>query len=323
MRPDMKKRYLILAGCLILGVVFFFAKKDLFTGPVGAPAGLSGSQEKDGHTHDSHSHTHIHTGPSDSPESKAVEKESPRVKISPERQQLIGVKKVDVSLASLEKEIRTVGRIEYDETRLATVNLKVEGWIEKLHADYTGRYVKKGDPLAEIYSPELLSVQLEYLNLLKWKKERAYRFQREIEFTWGDRYGTTGRMQTGDLDPLSQGAQQRLKLWEIPDEFVKEIEKKNEAKRTFIVNSPVSGYVLQKPAVLGKRFEPGEKLFDIADLSRVWVIADIYAHELPLIKTGQSARISLSFFPGKEFSSKIDYVYPLLAGETRTARIRF
>jgi Cu(I)/Ag(I) efflux system membrane fusion protein len=245
------------------------------------------------------------------------------VEIPADKQQLIGVRKVEVALKPLLKTIRTVGRIEYDERKLVTVNIKVEGWIEKLFVDYTGKPVKKGDPLAEIFSPELLATKLEYLNLLNWRKERAHRFQREVEFSWGDRYGTTGRMLTVDIDQLIQVAQQRMKLWDIPEEQIKEIETRNEARRTFILYSPIEGYVLEKPAVQGKRFEPGEKLFDIADLSEVWVIADLYVSELAPIKTGQPARIGLSHFPGREFSSKIDYIYPLLASETRTAKVRF
>jgi len=314
----MKKRNLVIAGGLILAVALLFLK-DRFTELGEAPSALSAGTEMNDHSH----HVHGHTAPSVSPESGPSGKASRGVEISHERQQLIGVKKVEVSLLPLEKEIRTVGRIEYDETRLTTVNLKVEGWVEKLHVDYTGRPVKEGEPLAEIYSPEFLSVQLEYLNLLQWRKERAYRFQRELEFTWGDRYGTIGRMQTGDLEPLIQVARQRLNLWEIPDELIREMEKKNEAIRTFTLKSPVTGYVIEKPALLGKRFQPGEKLFDIVDLSAVWVIADIYAHELPLVEAEQSARISLSFFPGKEFSAEIDYIYPFLSAETRTAKVRF
>jgi Cu(I)/Ag(I) efflux system membrane fusion protein len=216
-----------------------------------------------------------------------------------------------------------VGRIEYDERKLATINTKVEGWIEKLHVNYTGKYVKKGDPLADIYSPELFSTQQEYLNLLKWKTEKAHRFQRNLEFRWGDRYGTTGQMITFDIDALIQVAQQRMKFWDITDEQIQEIEESGEPMRTFTLHSPVAGYVVQKPALQGKRFDVGETLFDIADLSTVWVISEVFAHEIPLIKLGQPAKIHLSFFPGKEFSSKIDLIYPTLSGSTRTARVRF
>lgn len=304
----MRKRNLILIAIvvLILGSLLYFSRAQIFSTNPKGPASPGKNQGN--------------ISPSLTGEGRDV---GGAVEIPADKQQLIGVKKVEVALKPLLKTIRTVGRIEYDERKLATVNTRVEGWIEKLFVDYTGKPVKKGDPLAEIFSPELLATKLEYLNLLNWKKERAHRFQREVEFSWGDRYGTTGRMLTVDIDQLIQVAQQRMKLWDIPEEQIKEMETRNEARRTFILYSPVDGYVLEKPAVQGKRIEPGEKLFDIADLSEVWVIADIYVSELPLIKAGQSARISLSYFPGREFSSRIDYIYPLLSGETRTAKVRF
>ena len=139
----------------------------------------------------------------------------------------------------LEKVIRTIGRIEYDERKLVTVNSKVEGWIEKLYVDYTGRLVKKGEPLAEIYSPELFATQLEYLNLLKWKQEKGHRFQRNLEFRWGDRYGTTGQMITFDLEAMIQVAQQRMKFWEITEEEIKELQTEGKPKMTFTLRSPV------------------------------------------------------------------------------------
>jgi len=252
-----------------------------------------------------------------------TEEKPSTVEILPEKQQLIGVKKVEVSVKPLQTIIRAVGRIEYDESKLVTINSKVEGWIERLYVNYTGKYVKEGEPLAEVYSPELLATQLEYLNLLKWKKDKSHRFQRNLEFRWGDRYGTTGQMITFDIEALIQVAQQRMQFWDITEEQIKEIEESGKPMRTFTVHSPVRGYVVQKPALQGKRFEPGEKLFDIADLSTVYVIADIFAYELPLIKVNQQAKISLGYFPGKEFLSKIELVYPAFSGETRTARVRF
>ena len=260
--------------------------------------------------------------------SGALQKESAKkaeraaVEIPFEKQQLIGVKKVDVETKPLQKTIRTVGRIEYDERKLVTVNLKVEGWIERLYGDFTGKYVKKGEPLAEIYSPEILSTQLQYINLLKWKGKGGSRSQPNLEFSWGDRYNTTERMVTYDYEALLQVAQQKLKFWDLTDEQIQKIQMSGEPIRTFTLYSPTDGYVLQKPAIQGKRVEPGEKLFDIVDLSTIWVISDIYVYELPLIKVGQAAKIILSHFPGKEFSSKVEYIYPTLSGETRTAKVR-
>jgi membrane fusion protein, copper/silver efflux system len=203
------------------------------------------------------------------------------------------------------------------------VTSKVEVYVEKLHAAYTGKRVKRGDLLAEVYSPELLANQLEYQNLVKWKNERGHRFQRNVEFRWGDRYNTTGQMLTFDLEALLRVAQQKLKFWDVSDEQIKKLEEGGDPARVFPLVSPATGYVIQKPAVQGRRFEAGERLFDIADLSTIWILADIYPYELPLIKSGQSARITLNHFPGKEFISKIDFIYPQLSAETRTAKVRF
>lgn len=252
-----------------------------------------------------------------------LKEEEASVGIPPEKQQLIGIRLVEASVRPLLMAIRTVGRIEYDERKLATVNIKVEGWIEKLYADYVGKYVKKGEKLAEIYSPELYSTQLEFVNLLQWKGEKVHRLQRNVEFTWGDRYGATGRMITFDIDALIQVAKQKLELWELPEEQIRQVEEKKEPMKYLTIHSPINGYITQKAVVEGTRVLPGDKIFDIADLSTLWVIADIYAHELPMIKKGQVAQIDLSFFPGKEFSSKIDYIYPTFSGSTRTAKVRF
>jgi Cu(I)/Ag(I) efflux system membrane fusion protein len=270
----------------------------------------------------SYSQTHQHesqTGGSSQPQKQneppppqAVEEEEATVEIEPEKQQLIGVKTVEVSVKPMQKIIRTVGRIEYDERRLATVNTKFEGWIEKLHADYTGKYVKKGDPLAEIYSPELVATQQEFLNVIKWTKS-------EIQSP----DSAAGMMLKKDAEKLVDAARQRLKLWDISDEQIKNIEETGQTARTLTIYSPVNGYVVEKMALQGMRVMPGEKLFDLADLSTVWIISDIYEYELALIKVGQAANISLSYFPGKQFTSTIDYIYPSLSGDTKTAKVRF
>ena len=249
--------------------------------------------------------------------------EGEAVEIPAPKQQMIGVRIVSAKVRPLKKTFRTVGRVEFDERKLTTVNIKVEGWIEKLYADYTGKYVKKGTPLAEIYSPELFSVQLEYLNLLKWKNEQSHRFQRNLEFSWGDRYGTTGKLLTFDLEALVLVAKQKFSLWGISDERIREIEEKGTPMRTLTVRSPASGYVFQKPGFRGTRVAPGDKIFDIVDLSQVWVIADIYEYEMPFVKVGQEAKITLSYYPEKEFLSKVDFIYPSLSGQTRTLRARF
>jgi len=252
--------------------------------------------------------------PAPAPEEEVIpmEEEVPTVEIPLDKQQLIGVKVVEAAVKPLVKVTRTVGRVAYDETRLATVNTKFEGWIERLHVDYTGKYVRKGEPLADLYSPELYATQQEYLNLLKWSEESTKGKDDEI-----------GGMLSRDAQSLVEAGRQRLKLFDITDKEIKRIEESGKPVRTLTIYSPVGGYVVEKSALRGMRVMPGEKLFDIADLSTVWVLADIYESELPIVKVGEPAVISLSFFPGKEFRSKVDYIYPTLAGETRTAKVRF
>ena len=126
-----------------------------------------------------------------------------------------------------------------------------------------------------------------------------------------------------DAEAVLEAARQRLRLWDISEKQIGKIEESGKTIRTLTIYSPVNGYVVQKMALQGMKVMPGEKLFDVADLSQVWIIADIYEYELPLIKIGQTAKINLSYFPGKEFTAKIDYVYPTLSADTRTAKIRF
>ena len=244
------------------------------------------------------------------PQKEPVQEEVPTVEIPKDKQQLIGLKTSSVAVKPLQKMIRTVGRIEYDERNLATINTKYEGWIEKLRVNATGIYVKAGEAVAEIYSPELLATQREFLNAFKWKNSTKKDSQ-------------LGALLAKDAETIWEAARQRLRLWDITEEQIKQIEETGQPIKTLTLYSPVSGYVTQKMAVQGMKIMPGEKLFDIVDLSTVWVIADIYEYELPVIKLGAQATISLSYFPGKEFLSKIDYIYPTLSGETRTARIRF
>ncbi|MFC1869046.1 efflux RND transporter periplasmic adaptor subunit [Thermodesulfobacteriota bacterium] len=262
--------------------------------------------------------------PSGAPQPDNNEKaQTVEVEVPPESRRMMGIKTVAAAVRPLKRTVGTVGRVEFDETKLTTVNIKVDGWVEKLYADYTGKYVEKGEPLAEIYSPELLSVQLEYLNLLKWRPSLGIRSQRNMTFSLGDRTGIVGKLTMYDIDPLVDVVRQKLALWEIPEKLIKEIETKNQPIRTMTIESPVTGYVFQKPVFNGTRVAPGDKIFDIVDLSTVWVLADIYEYEIPFVKAGQNARITLSYYPRKEFLAKVDFVYPSFSGRTRTAKVRF
>ena len=231
--------------------------------------------------------------------------ETPLVEISPEKQQIMGVKTATVDFQPLQKIIRTVGRVEYDERRITTITMHIEGWIEKLFVNYTGRYVKKGEPLLSIYSHELISTQEEYLIAYKWRQKQS------------------GTALEESAVSLLNAARKRLYVWDISDKQIEEIEKLGRPVKALTIYSPVEGYVSEKTAFEGMMIKAGEPLFKIADLSNLWIIADIYEYELPFVKIGDVSRIALSYLPGREFSSKIDYIYPSLSAETRTAKVRF
>ena len=310
----MKRNHLFVALGLIVftGLVVYTSKAGFWQKKVEIPAPAVSEKAKPSPEHEGHAKGSEQPKEQAEPQKSETAGEVPTVEIPPEKQQLIGVKTAAVSVKPLEKVIRTVGRIEYDERRLATVNTKFEGWVEKLHVDYMGKYVKKGEPLAEIYSPELIATQQEFLNVLRWAKQGKDIKNENIN-----------KMLSKDAETIVEAAKQRLRLWDISEEQIRKIEDSGKPIRTLTLYSPVNGYVVQKMALQGMRVMPGEKLFDIADLSTVWIISDIYEYELPMIKVGVTAKIRMSYFPGKEFSSRVDYVYPTLAGETRTAKVRF
>jgi Cu(I)/Ag(I) efflux system membrane fusion protein len=230
------------------------------------------------------------------------------VQITPDRQQLIGVKFGTVETRPLEKLIRTVGKIDYDEKRIVTVSPKIGGWIEDLYVDFTGKLVQKGEPLLTIYSPELVSTQEEYLLALRAKRDLVKSPFPEV---------------AGSGSSLAESAKRRLKLWDISDDQIKALEESGQVKKTLTLHSPFSGFVLEKAAYRGMNVMPGVALFKLADLSVVWLYADIYEYELPFIRLGQQASIQLSYIPGETFTGKAIYIYPSLNSETRTAKVRF
>lgn len=232
-------------------------------------------------------------------EGKAVEVPAGAVEISPERQQLIGVRFGKVEKRPLNKVIRTVGRIDYDEKRLFTVSPKIGGWIEDLYVDFTGKHVKQGERLLTIYSPDLVSAQEEYLIALRAAKA------------------------LGSRQTLVESARRRLKLWDISDDQIKALEERGQVSKTLTLHSPFSGIVLERMAYQGMNVTPGMALYKLADLSVVWLYADIYEYELPLIRPGQDGKVELSYYPGESFKGKVIYIYPYLDAATRTAKVRF
>ncbi|VAX35880.1 Probable Co/Zn/Cd efflux system membrane fusion protein [hydrothermal vent metagenome] len=229
------------------------------------------------------------------------------VRIDPATVQNIGVRSEVITKRILERNIRAVGRVTYDEKKVAYINTKIGGWIEKLYVDYEGQEVKQDDPLLEIYSAELVSTQQEYLLALEYNKKMQESNIEEI----------SNRSQT-----LVNSARKRLEYWDVPQKHIKELEQTGEVKKTLMIHSPATGVITHKTALEGQYIKPGENLYRIADLSTIWVYADIYEYELPWIKSGQTTEMTLSYLPGKVFTGKITYVYPYLEKKTRTIKVR-
>jgi membrane fusion protein, copper/silver efflux system len=240
-------------------------------------------------------------------EGKMVELSPGTVSISSERQQLIGVKIGTVESRRLQKVIRTTGRVDYDEKRLATISPKIGGWVEDLYVDFTGVFVKKGDPLLTIYSPELVSTQEEYLVALRARDEFMKSPFPEV--------ASSG-------NSLAESAKRRLKLWDISEDQIKALEQSREPRKTLTLYSPYEGFLLERMAYKGMNVMPGMALFKLADLSVVWIYADIYEYELPLIRLGQEASVRLAYLPSETFTGKVIYIYPSLDPKSRTAKVR-
>lgn len=229
------------------------------------------------------------------------------VKIHPERLQLIGVKFGTAGKQKVEKTIRAVGRVDYDERRLSAVSLKVAGWIEELPVNATGQLVKKGDPLLVLYSPELLEAQRNFL------------LAAESVATVGAETPESAR---AFAQEASKSARDRLLLWDLTAEQIAEIAAKKEPQTRVTFLSKVQGIVTKRNVLLGGAVQPAMELFEIADLSSVWVLADIYEYELRDVSVGQAATVTLATRPGDSFSGNVAYVYPYLNEATRTVRVR-
>jgi membrane fusion protein, copper/silver efflux system len=236
-----------------------------------------------------------------------LEARSP-VQLDARRQQLGGVRTVEVTRRALSRSVRATGMVKADETRQADVNVKVDGWIEQLHVDYTGRAVRRGDPLFALYSPELISAQNEYLLALRSREQMR------------DSQVVEARQLA---DRMVSAARGRLSLWDLSEAQIVALEKTQQVTRTILFRSPVSGYVADKQAVNGMRVMPGQSLYRIVDLSRVWVEADVYSAELGMLKPGTRAAVSIDAFPGKIFDARLTFVAPVVDEATRTVRARF
>jgi RND family efflux transporter MFP subunit len=229
------------------------------------------------------------------------------VMMSVEKQQLIGVRTAEVRRERLMRTIRTVGRVEADETKLARIHVKVAGWVEEVYVDFVGKLVKKGQPLFTLYSPELVSTQQEYLIARRGEQYLGESSYREV---------------AEGAETLLRAARERLRLWDITDEQIEKLEQTGAVTRTMTLNSPIDGFVMHRNLFPQTYVSPDTRLYEIADLSTIWVYADIYEYEVPYVRVGQRATMQLSYFPGKSYAGRVSYIYPTLDSKTRTVRVR-
>jgi len=229
------------------------------------------------------------------------------VRLTAERQQLIGVKLGKVERRAVRKTIRAVARITYDETRIAHVHSKVDGWIEKVFVNYVGAPVRRGEPLFTLYSPELLATQQEFLIALKARRYLSDSPTKEVAA------GTA---------TLYQAAKKRLELWDMSDEQIRRLEETGEPEKEITFYSPHDGFVTERKAYEHQRVTTDMEIYTIADLSQVWAVADLYEYEAPLVSVGQKVLISVPSVPGQALQGKVSYIYPQLDPQTRTIKVR-
>lgn len=231
---------------------------------------------------------------------------SNQIRISTEKVQKLGVRTETAGLRMLNKIVRASGRVTPDERRTYTIAPKFEGYVERLHVNITGQPVSQGQPLFEVYSPELVSAQREY----------AIAAQGVQAMQNADSQALNG------MQELAQSTLMRLKNWDISEEQIKALAKSGTAKHTLTFRSPVSGIVTEKQALQGMRFMPGEALYQVADLASVWVLADVFEQDIGLVETGAQAQVKIGAYPDQVFAGTITYVYPTLNAETRTVPVR-
>jgi Cu(I)/Ag(I) efflux system membrane fusion protein len=219
------------------------------------------------------------------------------IKIDPAMIQSIGVRTEKAEIRTLTRDIRTSATVMPDERRVSSITTKVMGYVEKLYVNYTGQRVKKGQPLYDVYSPDLVSAQTEYLQTFQ---NSAFK----------------------DLGQLRQSSRQRLLNWDVTEEQIAALEKRGGPEKTMTVVSPVQGTVAEKMIVEGQTIEPGMQLYKVIDYSRVWVEGAIYQQDVPLVKLGQQVPVELDYYPGERFLGKVTYISPELDRESRTLMVR-
>ncbi len=247
------------------------------------------------------------TGGHDHAAMAATDDEGQPVHLDDEGAGRIGVTYTTVQRKILDRTVRTVATVTYDETRLTNVNPKIEGWVERLYVDFTGAPVRRGQPLLDIYSPMLVSAQEELILARRLMDESA----RE-----------PGTRATQKAKELLDSTRRRLAYWDIPTDEIARIEGSRTPQKTLTLRAPASGIVIEKDVLEGTRVMPGMDLYTIADLSTVWVEGEVFEKDLSLVSEGQPTSVTLEAYPGETFSGEVTYVYPTVSLEARTGRIR-
>jgi len=229
------------------------------------------------------------------------------VSIDPNTVQNMGVRTATVKRQAFSRNIRALGKVDYNEENIFEVSSKISGWIEKLHVDYTGKPVRKGQALLELYSPDLVTTQQEYLLALKNKELISNSSFASIR---------------DGAESLLASTRQRLTYWDIPEKEILRLEEEGVVSKTITFESPADGVVIHKNAVEGKHIMAGSSLYRIADLSTVWVMASLYDNEVPWVEVGQTVEMELSYAPGKILKGKVAYIYPYLNEKARDVKVR-
>ncbi len=229
------------------------------------------------------------------------------VRLSPSEMILANVGVSTVEYKSLEREINTVGKIDYNETRQAHIAARFSGRVEKLHVNFTGEKVRKGEPLLEIYSPDLVTTQQEYILALEnLEKMKSSPLKESVEMA----------------QSLVESTRNKLLLWGITEEQILNLETSKKVQTTMTIFAPIGGTITKKEIVEGQYVSEGQDFFQIDDLSVVWMYADIYEYEIPFAKLGQKVEVTTEAYPGEIFSGRVTFINPTLNPETRTLRIR-
>ena len=236
----------------------------------------------------------------------AAARDAGPVTLTPDAERRIGVTYTVATSGTLAPDIRTVGQVTFDETRVKAISPKVDGWVERLHVDFTGQPVRVGDPLLALYSPMLVAAQEELI--------LAKRLASEVSA------GTSDAIQ--GAQELLASARRRLTYWDVPPSEIERIERTGEVQRTITLRAAASGVVVEKLVLSGQRIMAGDALYRVADLSVVWVEGEVFEQDLAAVRIGLPAVAEFEAYPGEQWSGRIAYLYPTLNPETRTARVR-